>query len=140
MADWGLFYQRLDAAHREFLSALVADWRRTGEIAELAEDAATLLLRARSAMLGSPVVAEIRRTREGFAEVRLPLDAWVRLFGADEAERRLGALETMEGMDWQRTREALVLARPAHLAPPLQQALRDFFVQTGYALMREGPR
>ncbi len=140
MADWGRFYRRLDAAHREFLSALVADWRRTGEIAELDEDAGALHFRARSALLDSPVVAAFRRTREGTAEAHLPLRTWARLMGDEQAEQWAARFEELEGADWQRTRDALVLARPGHLAPPLQQALRDLFVAFGYRLMREGPR
>ncbi len=140
MADWRLFYQRLERAHREFVSALVADWQRTGGVVELTEGADACLLRARSALRGSPVVAKLARTREGFVEVVLCAGNWRELFGADEAERWLERFTETEEMDWTRIDDAFVLVRPAHLAPPLQQLLRTRFVEFGYWLAREGPR
>ena len=140
MADWKLFYQRLESAHREFVSALIADWQRTGGVVELSENANACLLRARSAMRGSPVVAEVRRTREGFAEVVLMLPAWRELLGPEEAGRWLERFVEAEELGWERLGDVWVLVRPGHLAPPLQHLLRTRFVEFGYWLAREGPR
>jgi len=139
MADWRAFYARFDAAHRELISALVHDWQQTGQIAELAEGDAVLLLRARSALGGNPVFAELRLDARRRAQLRIAVGRWRRMLGEDEAERLLAPLTRVEELAWVEEGEHWRIDRPAHLSPPQQKALRDALVAIAHRLFEVAP-
>ncbi len=140
MADWRLFYQRLDPAHREWASVLAHEWRQTGHLAELGEDDASLLLRARSALAERPVIARLVLDAEAMPVLEIPVRTWQALFGEDEAERLLAPLAAIEEAEIEQGRALWRLFRPAHLSGPAQKRLRDWLMDVGWRLRDAAPR
>lgn len=130
----GDFYMLCDSAHREFYSVLVREWEELGLPWLWQGD--SIGLGFRSVTRGRDVVFFL--LGRGFdiypPAIRLNRDAWDEWLGKEEAERIMGALEQIHGLDAMIRGGEMVIDAPGNVSGPVQQQLRDKIRSFGFRL------
>ncbi len=121
------FYAACDGLHREFYSALIADWREAGQPVDAGDGVARLRVRAllRAGDAGLPVLFSLHPPAGRLpARMCWDLAAWRGLLREEELDRLLRELSSLDGVPVVERRAGVCIESPGALAGPSQHALR----------------
>ncbi|MDX8402558.1 MAG: hypothetical protein R8K47_08000 [Mariprofundaceae bacterium] len=131
------FYAACDGVHREFFSAVIADWREAGQPCDAQDGVARLRIRSLASADedGLPVLFSLVPAG-GIEPARMcwELDRWRAWLREEDLDRMLRELRALDGVEPVVRAAGVCIESPGALSGPVQHELRTLLRRWAHAV------